>query len=99
MEYQTAQLLLRYRYLLMLGKRDKSVYTVKYTNFVNLGVKPEIKDSKFSVNIYGHRFNSILIPITNQGIHLFTITVINLTLIFLNWKRSSLMTSMTKMIS
>lgn len=66
MEYQTAQLLLRYRYILMLVKRDKSVYTVKYTNFVNLGVKPEIKDSKFSVNTYGHRFNSILIPITNH---------------------------------
>ncbi|SGZ39311.1 uncharacterized protein HGUI_01511 [Hanseniaspora guilliermondii] len=45
---------------------DKSIYTLRYNNFVNLGVKPEIKDSQFSIANYGHRFNCILIPITNS---------------------------------
>lgn len=45
---------------------DKSIYTLRYNNFVNLGVKPEIKDSQFSITNYGHRFNCILIPITNS---------------------------------
>ena len=45
---------------------DKSIYTLRYNNFVNLGVKPEIKESQFSITNYGHRFNCILIPITNS---------------------------------